>query len=45
MNWALEALLDVFLRGADVTAVVPRVARLGGFAALMLAAAFALFRR
>lgn len=45
MNWALEALLDVFLRGADVSAVWPRVARLGGFAALMLATAFALFRR
>ncbi len=45
MNWGLEALLDVLLRGADYNAVLPRVARLGGFSALMLAGAYLLFRR
>jgi ABC-2 type transport system permease protein len=45
MNWGLEALLDVLLRGADSSAVLPRVARLGGFSALMLAGAYLLFRR
>jgi ABC-2 type transport system permease protein len=45
MNWALEALLDVLLRSADVTAVLPRVARLAAFSALMLVAAYGLFRR
>lgn len=45
MNWALEALLDVFLRGADLSTVLPRVARLLGFASLMLAGAYALFKR
>lgn len=45
MNWGLEALLDVLLRGADVSGVLPRVARLTGFAALMLTGAYGLFRR
>ena len=45
MNWGLEALLDVLLRGADVSAVLPRLGRLTGFAALMLAGAYLLFRR
>jgi len=45
MNWGLQALLDVLLRGADASAVLPWVGRLGGFAALMLTAAYALFRR
>ena len=45
MNWGLEALLDVFLRGADISAVLSHIARLTGFAALMLACAYALFRR
>ena len=45
MNWGLESLLDVFLRGADVSAVMPRVARLVGFSALMLTCAYALFKR
>jgi ABC-2 type transport system permease protein len=45
MNWGLEALLDVLLRGADVSAVLPRVGRLAGFSALMLACAYGLFRR
>ena len=45
MNWGLESLLDVFLRGADVSTVLPRVARLIGFSALMLTFAYALSRR
>jgi ABC-2 type transport system permease protein len=45
MGWGLEALLDVLLRGADVSGVLPRIARLGGFSALMLAGAYWLFRR
>lgn len=45
MNWGLEALLDVFLRDAGAADVLPRVARLGSFAALMLTIAYALFRR
>ena len=45
MNWGLEALLDVLLRGADVAAVLPRIASLTGFSALMLALAYILFRR
>ncbi|MDR7306079.1 ABC transporter permease [Rhodoferax saidenbachensis] len=45
MNWGLEALLDVLLRGADVSAVLPRVGRLGAFSTLMLAGAYGLFRR
>jgi ABC-2 type transport system permease protein len=45
MNWGLEGLLDVLLRGADVSAVLATVARLGAFSALMLTGAFLLFRR
>ncbi len=45
MNWGLEGLLDVLLRGADVVGILPEVGRLCGFAAIMLVAAFALFRR
>lgn len=45
MNWGLEALLDVLLRGADVVAVLPRVGRLCGFSVLMLTGAYLLFRR
>jgi ABC-2 type transport system permease protein len=45
MNWGLEALLDVLVRGADVSAVLPRLGRLSGFSALMLAGAYLLFRR
>ena len=44
MNWGLEALLDVLLRGADVSAVLPRIGRLSGFSALMLVGAYLLFR-
>jgi ABC-2 type transport system permease protein len=45
MNWGLEALLDVLLRGADASAVLPRIARLCGFSALMMTGAYLLFRR
>jgi ABC-2 type transport system permease protein len=45
MNWGLEALLDVLLRGADVSETLPRVGRLAGFSVLMLANAYWLFRR
>ena len=45
MNWGLEALLDVMVRGADVSTVSPRIGRLGGFSVLMLTLAYLLFRR
>lgn len=45
MNWGLEALLDVLLRGADFGDVLPRIGRLSGFSVLMLAGAYLLFRR
>lgn len=40
MNWGLEALLDVMLRGSDVSAVLPRIGRLCTFAVLMLTGAY-----
>jgi ABC-2 type transport system permease protein len=45
MNWGLEALLSVLLRGGDVASTLPQVLRLGGFAALMFGLAWLLFRR
>lgn len=45
MNWGLEGLLDVLLRGGDVVRILPQAGKLGGFAVLMLSAAFLLFRR
>ena len=45
MNWSLEGLLDVLLRSGNVASVLPEVGRLTGFAALMLALAFLLFKR
>ena len=45
MNWGLEALLDVLLRGADVPALMPHALRLLGFAAVMFALALILIRR
>lgn len=45
MNWGLEGLLDVLLRSGGITSILPEVGRLLGFATLMLALAFMLFRR
>ena len=45
MNWGLEGLLDVLLRGGEVAGVLPDAGKLAGFAALMLGFAFLLFRR
>lgn len=45
MNWGLEGLLTVLLRGGDVVAILPFVARLAVFAAVMLCVAVFLFRR
>jgi ABC-2 type transport system permease protein len=45
MNWGLEALLNVLLRGGDVASTLPHVLRLGGFAALMFVMALLLFQR
>jgi ABC-2 type transport system permease protein len=42
MHWGLEGLLDVLLRGADISAVLSRVGRLCVFAALMLGSAYLL---
>jgi ABC-2 type transport system permease protein len=44
MNWGLEALLGVLLRGADASALLPQLLRLGGFAALMSGLAWLLLR-
>lgn len=45
MNWGLQALLDVLLRGGDVASTLPEVGRLLAFAALMAAVALLAFRR
>jgi ABC-2 type transport system permease protein len=45
MNWGLEALLSVLLRGGDIAATLPHLLRLGGFAVLMFAIALLLFQR
>jgi len=45
MNWGLEALLTVLLRGGGVADTLPQVARLLGFAVLMALLAVFLFRR
>ena len=45
MNWGLEALLTVLLRGGDVAATLPHVGKLVAFAALMWVVAIALFRK
>lgn len=45
MNWGLEGLLNVILRGADIASVEPMLIRLAGFGLLMLGVAFTLFRR
>jgi ABC-2 type transport system permease protein len=45
MNWGLEGLLNVLLRNGDLASVLPQVARLGLFSALMLTMGFWLFRR
>ncbi len=45
MNWGLEALLSVLLRGGDAAAALPHVLRLGVFAAFMFGIAALLFGR
>jgi ABC-2 type transport system permease protein len=45
MNWGLQALLAVLVRGGDTAAVLPWAMRLAAFAAVMLLAATLLFRR
>ena len=45
MNWGLEGLLSVLLRGGGVTEAAPHAARLLAFAALMLVLAWLLFKR
>jgi len=45
MNWGLEALLTVLLRGGGVADTLPQVGRLVAFAALMFVLAVLLFRR
>ncbi len=45
MNWGLEALLGVLLRGGDLASIWPQVARLLMLAVAMLALAAVLFRR
>jgi ABC-2 type transport system permease protein len=45
MNWGLEVLLNVLLRGGDLASTLPHALRLGGFAALMFGVALLLFQR
>jgi ABC-2 type transport system permease protein len=45
MNWGLEALLNVVLRGGDIASTAPQLARLSLFAALMFGIALVLFQR
>ncbi len=45
MNWGLEALLSVLLRGSGIPGIWPDLLRLVGFAALMFAIALLLFKR
>ena len=45
MNWGLEGLLDVLVRGGGCVTVLPMAARLAVFALAMLLVAFAAFRR
>ena len=45
MNWGLEGLLSVLLRGGGLAAAAPHAGRLFAFAALMLVLAWWLFRR
>lgn len=45
MNWGLEGLLDVLLRGGDLATVLPEAGKLVAFAVVALAAGFLLFRR
>lgn len=45
MNWGLEGMLDVMLRGSDMAGVAQPVSKLMGFAVLMFFAAVLLFSR
>jgi ABC-2 type transport system permease protein len=45
MNWGLEGLLAVLLRGSDMAGVLLPTAKLMGFATLMIIIAVVLFRR
>lgn len=45
MNWGLEGLLTVLLRGGGVAAILPEVGRLVAFAAVMLMLAAVLIRK
>lgn len=45
MNWGLEGLLAVLLRGSDIVGVLPSVFRLTAFAGIMLLASLLLFRK
>jgi ABC-2 type transport system permease protein len=43
MNWGLEALLNVLVRGGDVASTLPHALRLGCFAAVMFGIACSCF--
>lgn len=45
MNWGLEGMLDVMLRGGDIAAVLPQAGKLALFGLVMLAVSFRLFGR
>jgi ABC-2 type transport system permease protein len=45
MNWGLEGLLDVLLRGGNLVDILPEAGKLAVFALLMLPISFALFGR
>ncbi|MHB1238138.1 MAG: ABC transporter permease, partial [Gallionella sp.] len=45
MNWGLEGMLAVLLRGSDMTGVLLPAAKLTGFATIMIIIAVVFFRR
>jgi ABC-2 type transport system permease protein len=45
MNWGLEALLNVVVRGGDIASTAPQLVRLSLFAVLMFGIALVLFQR
>ncbi len=45
LSWGLEAFLDIFVRGGDLSSVLPQVLTLNGFFVLCMAIAALVFRR
>jgi len=45
LGWGLEAFLDIFVRGGDLSSVLPQVLTLNGFFLLCMVVAALVFRR